>query len=162
MSNTHFIKNTTKFFYKDKMKDLDGFSDVLNGQAYEFEKNTFNLALFADAATYTKSANKSMWAIFSTLLELPPSLRCKSENVIFHSSWFGSDLDTDIFLKKYNKQITHILKHGLDFNGVNIRFKVHLFMGDAPARAKFCNIKQFNGAYGCIKCLHPTFFIGHK
>ena len=47
-------------------------SDLLNGRAYVQEQNTFNLVLFADAANYNKSGNRS-WAVFSTLVELPPS-----------------------------------------------------------------------------------------
>ena len=34
--------------------------------------------------------------------------------------------------------------------------KIHAFIGDAPARCKACNSIQFNGKYGCLKCMHPT------
>ena len=55
----------------------------MNGKAYEHEEDTFNLVLFADAANYNKSGNRSMWAVFSTLVELPPALRSCYENIIF-------------------------------------------------------------------------------
>ena len=47
------------------------FKDVMNGRAYKFEDNTFNLILFADAVTYNKSGNTSMWAIFSSIVGIP-------------------------------------------------------------------------------------------
>ena len=116
--------------------DSDEITDVMNGTAYTYEKNTFNLALFADAASYTESRNMSMWAVFSTVLELHPSLRCKNENVIFHSSWTGSNPEINLFLGKYNKQISQILSEGIEFEGSVYSFKIHLFIADAPARAK--------------------------
>ena len=76
--------------------------DVVDGRLYEYEKDTFNLILFADAASYNKSGNKSMWAIFSEIVELPPILRHSSENTIFHSSWSHSNPDFNIYLEKYN------------------------------------------------------------
>ena len=34
-------------------------------------RKKFNLVLFADAANENKSGNHSMWAVISTLVELP-------------------------------------------------------------------------------------------
>ena len=130
--------------------------DILNGRAYKYETNTFNLVIFIDAVSYTKSGNKSMWAVFSTFVELPPILRSMSENIIFHSSWTGTMADFDIFLKIYNSQIDDILKNGVDFQGVKYIIKVHMLIADAPARSKACNTTNFNGKFGCLKCLHPT------
>lgn len=31
-----------------------------------------------------------------------------------------------------------------------------MFIADSSARSKVCNSTQFNGKYGCLKCLHPT------
>ena len=55
-----------------KYSDRNYLIDVMNGRLYTFEKDTFNLVLFADAAAYNKSGNKSMYAIFSEIVELPP------------------------------------------------------------------------------------------
>jgi hypothetical protein len=58
--------------------------DILNGRSYKFEEDTFNLVIFVDAVTYTKSGNNSMWAMFSTFAELPPVLRFISDpNLLF-------------------------------------------------------------------------------
>ena len=37
---------------------------------------------------------------FFTLVELPPALRSCYENIIFHSSWNGSNPDFNIYLEK--------------------------------------------------------------
>jgi hypothetical protein len=70
----------------------------MNGDAYEFKENQLNLIMFADAATYNKSGNRSMWAIFSSVVELPPSLRHQVENIIIHSTWSGSNPDFNLYL----------------------------------------------------------------
>jgi hypothetical protein len=90
--------------------------DVVDGRLYEYEKDTFNLILFADAASYNKSGNKSMWAIFSEIVELPPILRHSSENTIFHSSWSHSNPDFNIYLEKYNQQLEKLLKEGIEID----------------------------------------------
>jgi hypothetical protein len=38
-----------------------------------------------------------MWAVFSTLVELPPILRSSYGNIIFHSSWTGSNPDFNVY-----------------------------------------------------------------
>ena len=40
-------------------------------------------------------------------------------------------------------------------NGLKIRIKIAGFIADAPATAKALNVIQFNGYYGCFKCLNP-------
>ena len=95
------------------------FSDIMSGAAYSFEQDSFSLNLFADAAVYNKSGNKSMWAIFSSFVELPPILRFASDNIIFHSSWTGSNPDFNLYLEKYNPQKDLILKNGIDFEKRN-------------------------------------------
>ena len=69
--------------------------------------------MFADAATYNKSGYRSMWAIFSAIIELSKLLRYSAENIIFHSSWTGSNPDFNIYLEKYNTQIDFILESEL-------------------------------------------------
>jgi len=80
-----------------------------------------------------------------------------SENIIFHSSWTGALSEFDIFLKRYNSQIDDVIKDGVEFEGKVFKIKIHMLVADAPARAKACNSTNFNGKFGCIKCLHPTF-----
>ena len=98
---------------------------------------------------------------FSTLVELPPALRSCYENIIFHSNWTGSNPDFNIYLQEYNNQIDYIREHGVKFNDKIYKFKIHILIADAPARAKACNMNQFNDKFACIKCLHPTYNKNH-
>ena len=135
--------------------------DIMDGTAYRFEDNTFNLILFADSVVYNKSRNKSMWVILSSIVELPPILRSCSENIIFHSSWSGPLPEFNLYLKEYNKTIDTLIQSGIVVGEKTYQIKIHLCIADAPARAKLCNSTQFNGKYGCLKCLHPTTHEGY-
>ena len=67
-------------------------------------------------------------------------------------------LKFNVYLSEYNKEISEILNTGIYFEGKLFKIKIHLFIADAPARAKACNSKQFNGEFGYLKCLHPTIY----
>lgn len=101
-----------------------------------------------------------MWALFSTFVEMTPILRSMCENIIYHSSWTGEISDFNVFLNKYNSQIDEILKKGVLFDSKLFHIKIHMIVADAPARAKACNSANFNGRFGCLKCLHPSFSKG--
>lgn len=127
----------------------------MTGNNYTFEDNTISLILFADGVTYNKSEVNSMWTILSEIVELPPILRGSFENILFHSSWTGSQPDFNVWLKNYNNQIDTALKNGFEWKNKKFNLKIHAFIADSPARSKVCNSIQFNGYYGCIKCMHP-------
>lgn len=130
----------------------------MNGLSFKYNENTISLILFADAATYNKSGNKSIWAIFSSIVELPPILRESYENIIFHSLWSGSNPDFNVYLKEYNNELDELLEKGFIFNNKKFNLRIFLFQSDSPARAKACKSVQFNGKYGCLMCLHPTVY----
>ena len=142
------------------MKNIDSntLSDVMNGDAYTYEQDVLHLILFADAASYNKSGNRSQLFVFSAIAEMPYNKRYRLENVIFHSSWSGSKPDFNTFLEKYNGEIDVLIKNGINVNNTHYRFKVLIFIADAPCRSEGCFCSSFNGKYGCIKCLHPTIY----
>ena len=90
------------------LKSNSTVTDMINGAAYSYKDDTFNLILFTDAANYTKSSNKSMWAIYSSVVELPSILRNSYENIIFNSSWCGTNPEFNSFLKDYNNEIDEV------------------------------------------------------
>jgi hypothetical protein len=143
--------------YKCELQKETMITDLCNGSNYDFEDDKISLILFTDAVTYTKSvSNKSMWACFSCIAELPPALRFSAENILFHSLWSSSFVDFQLYLKKYNNAIDNIIKTGVMWNGKKIKVEVLGFIADSPARSKAINSLQFNGKFGCIFCLHPT------
>ena len=96
-----------------------------------------------------------MWVILSGIVELPPLLRNSFENILFHSSWTGMAPDFNLWLSN-NEEIDELINKGFEWNNRTIKLKILAFIADAPARAKACNSVQFNGYYGCLKCLHPA------
>lgn len=133
-------------------------TDICNGSNYSNEINQISLVLFIDGVTYTKSVSNQMWAIFSSISELPPILRGSFENIMFHSIWSGADLNFNFFLETFNSEIDALLKDGIEFEGVRVKVIIHVFIADSPGRTKVLNTLQFNGKYGCLMCLHPTVF----
>lgn len=134
---------------------------MCSARNYLEEDNTVSLILFIDGVTYTKSVSNQMWAIFSGLVELPSILRSAYENIIFHSLWSGPDLDFNKFLTEFNSEIDDLLTNGFLFNGLDLTILLHVFLADSPGRSKVLYSHQFNGKFGCIKCLHPTTHPSH-
>ena len=108
--------------------------DIIDGYGYTHEMDTLNLVLFIDAAVLAKSSNKSMTAFFSTIVELPPNLRHSYENVLFHSSWYGSTPDYNTFLEKFNAETNDLFENGLMYNGKHLKIKGLLFIADGILR----------------------------
>ena len=103
----------------------DGYiCDIISGLKYKYREDFLNLVLFADGVNYNKSSNKTIWAILSSIVELPQVLRDSHENIIAHSLWSGSNPDFNLFLEYYNKPTTDLLTNGLDFRGKIIKFKM--------------------------------------
>ncbi|CAF0885152.1 unnamed protein product [Brachionus calyciflorus] len=112
------------------------FFDIMSGNSYIYEPDTLNLILFADGVTYNKSGANSIWTIMSSIAELPSFLRDAFENIIIHSSWSGNNLDFNFWFQECYKEIDYLVSNGIDWS-------------------KAINSNQFNGYFGCIKCLHP-------
>ncbi|CAF0800918.1 unnamed protein product [Brachionus calyciflorus] len=143
--------------YKENLKK-ETINDVCNSNIYSQIENPISLILFADAANITKSSNTSMWAIFSTIVELPPIIRNAKKNIIIHTLWNG-ELDFNLIFKYYTK-IDNLINKGTNIivDGTLTHFNVRILglISDTVARPKLCNSTQFNGGFGCLHCLHPN------
>ncbi|CAF0723981.1 unnamed protein product [Brachionus calyciflorus] len=143
--------------YKDTIKYQSN-SDICNSLSYTEKEDVVSIALFVDGASITKSSNDSMWAIFSTVNELPPIIRNSKKNILVHTLWSG-DIDLNLILEKYTS-IDFLIKNGVDIEINNIKiklkFKVKALVCDTIARPKICYSTQFNGEFGCLHCLHPN------
>ena len=81
-------------YYSDRGKN--SLSDVWTGsviqeQMSEFFKTKNNLALsiFTDGVPLFKSNQTSLWPVLLQVLNLPPSIRFKAENIVMCGMWYG-------------------------------------------------------------------------
>jgi hypothetical protein len=108
-------------------------------------------------APYNSSKRSSLWPIFLSLNDLPPSMRYSKQNVVAAGFWLSEyQPNFKLFLKPFIDELNHLYQKGLDVNNKNYRVLVCSCCVDSPARAKVLEIKQFNGYYGCTFCLHPS------
>jgi hypothetical protein len=63
------------------MRNKD-FSDIGNSFYQNIEENTISLVLFADGAKFGRSNNSSYWAMFASIIDLPPIMRDSFANII--------------------------------------------------------------------------------
>ncbi|KAE8739815.1 hypothetical protein FOCC_FOCC014683, partial [Frankliniella occidentalis] len=106
-----------------------------------------------------KSSSFEIWPVFLSINELPPWLRFKKEYILLGGLWFGRGKpDSNLFLKPLFDEL-NLLKNGVLFNVAGfvnqILYKAGLLAGtcDAPAKACFLVLTNFNGLFGCPKCL---------
>ena len=87
------------------------------------------------------------------------SIRGSFLNVVPILFWQGHVFENfNLILKHHLKELVEIIEQGLpsQVGSVDIVVKVyiHCLIGDSPARAKIANSKQFNGKFGCLKCMN--------
>ena len=113
-----------------------------------------------------KSSKISIWPIFLIINELEPSLRFKSENIVFAGIWYSSKKpEAALFLEPLYKELK-LLNEGLKVNIPTADTDTYssklveaiLIAGtfDLPARCLISGTVQFNWKYGCIKCLQQV------
>ena len=91
--------------------------------------------------------------------DLDPSIRSRLENLITFFHLGTSSPKNDLFCEKYLDDFRKLIENGLFVQikdkEIKLRFKILLVIADAVAYPKVFNCNQYNGYYGCIKCLHP-------
>ena len=161
-----------QYRFRQNRRSTDNIEDIYDGLVYEkhfknygFLANPDNISFFwnTDGVPLFKSSNISIWPIFLIINELEPSLRFKSENIIFAGIWYSSKKpEAALFLEPLYKELK-LLKEGIKVNIPTADtdtyssklIKAILIAGtfDLPARCLISGSVQFNGKYGCIKCL---------
>ena len=161
-----------QYRFKRNKRSTDNIEDIYNGLIYEkhlknygFLANPDNISFLwnADGVPLFKSSKISIWPIFLVINELEPSLKFKSENIIFAGIRYSSKKpEAALFLEPLYKELK-LLKEGIKVNipaaNTDTYFskliKAILIAGnfDLPARCLISVTVQFNGKYGCIKCL---------
>ena len=117
----------------------------------------FSLLFNTDGVPIFKSSNYSIWPIYFIINELPYKYRMLKQNCLLGGVWFGSKKpNMQLFLRPLREAL-----HKLEVIGVRISqfivCKVILLAGtlDLPAKSLVTNFRQYNGFYGCSKCLQP-------
>jgi len=118
-----------------------------------------------------KSSNFSLWPLYLVINELPPKKRFSKDNMILAGLWFGSSKPAMwIYLKPFHSALRMLEKDGTTVESPDkpgtLYIKAILLCGtcDLPAKACVCNTVQYNGLFGCFKCLQPgcTVKVGNK
>ena len=113
----------------------------------------------SDGVKPHKSSPLTMWPITCSINELDTHMKAKFISLCcLYAS--NSKPPPETILKPFVDQTISLFKEGFvwcDASGRKHKTKVMfcLCVADAPARAMFCNVTQFNGAFGCGHCLHP-------
>jgi len=121
--------------------------------------NNLSLTWNVDGVPVFESSKFSIWPLYFIVNELPIKLCYIMENVILAGLWFGeSKPNMTVFLK--------LALINLEQDGVEVRSPLHacpfvskviVLAGtcDLAAKCLVLNTIQFNGDFGCLKCLQP-------
>ena len=167
-----FYEHLQHRFKRSKAKK-DNIEDIYDGKIYKeyFESGGIlshaeNISLLynTDGIPVFKSSNYSIWPIFFLINELPYKIRTCKQNCLLGGLWFGNKKpNMHLFLRPLRKILQKLESTGLSVQAKikdtykAIISKVILIAGtcDLPAKSLVLNFRQFNGFYGCPKCLQP-------
>jgi hypothetical protein len=134
----------------------DGF---LNRKALSFLINT-------DGISLSNSSNLTIWPVYLVINEVPIESRFLIDNVILAAMSTGEKKPNfNLLLQSVVKQLKR-LEYGTSvcFADKEHEIKFFLMAGifDKPARYGVLNMIQFNGSFGCTKCLQEGKNIKHN
>jgi hypothetical protein len=73
--------------------------------------------------------------------------------------WLDEEkLNMEAFCEKSLENLKELIKRNYQLKGLKFKINCHSLIVDLPAKASVLNIKQFNGEFGCIACIHPGEF----
>lgn len=157
-----------QYRFKRKKKVEDNIEDIYDGNLYKDPsgKGILNAAdnisflMNTDGVPVFKSSKVSIWPLYYIINELEYGKRMSRENMLFAGLWFGEKKPAMwTFLRPHMNALKE-LESGVEFESpARGRFfcKAVLLAStcDLPARYLVCNSMQYNGEYGCWKCLQP-------
>ena len=125
-------------------------------------RNNISLTLNVDGLPIFKSSKYSLWSCYFIINELPYQIRSLKENMIIGGLWFGEEKpNTHNFLKPIVTELLQLERNGIEVKSPSSPYpfitKAILLAGtcDLPAKCLMMNTVQFNGMFGCCKCLQP-------
>ena len=92
--------------------------------------------------------------------ELPYCKRIDPDNMILGGLWFGTSKPTVMSCTEpFIKTLRDLETVGVKIKTATSQFMSKVFLiggtADLPARCVVCNTVQYNGKFGCCKCLQP-------
>ena len=168
----HFYTNLLHRFTR-VILNQDCFEDIYDGLLYKKlmlpngilnSQNNISLTWNIDGLPVFSSSKFSLWPCYFVVNELPYQLRLLKENMIIGGLWFGEEKpNMHVFLKPIIAELATLERDGIEVQSPSIPHpfvsKVILLAGtcDLPAKCMILNTIQFNGMFGCIKCIQPGF-----
>ena len=139
-------------------------TDVCNAGGYDKQLwgRAISLILFFDAAHFSNATDGKVWAVLAMILNFPLVIRGAFYNVIPIIFWQGHVFNNfnNIF-KHHLSELVQILQNGINVQigatSVHLQFYIHILIGDTPAIPKIACCKQFNGFFGCLKCMNSGY-----
>ena len=143
--------------------------DIYDGRLYKnlykndgflSSPNNISLMWYTDGVPLFKSSSMSLWPLYFSINELPYRKRMLKENMLIAGLWFGETKPCmSTYLKPFHDTF-ETLAEGFDAclsNGSNINVRCIVLCGtcDMPAKSQVLNMIQFNGKFGCCRCLQP-------
>ncbi|XP_067019318.1 uncharacterized protein [Acropora muricata] len=165
LSGPGMIKKLQYRFSRTKI-DPGAIEDVYDGELYKkhscpggFLSNQHNISFLGntDGVALIRSNGYGVWPVYLVVNEIPPSERFRRCNRIFAGLWFGKGKPHfPTFLRPFSLAIRELYYKGVEVaNSISIK-AIFLDMSvDAPARASWQAIKQYNGYWGCGHCKEP-------
>ncbi|KAE8739415.1 hypothetical protein FOCC_FOCC015083 [Frankliniella occidentalis] len=161
--------NQLQFRFHRQKKHANNIEDIYDGAIYKeqvdngFLSQPTNISFmwYTDGVSVFNISNKfSIWPIYLVINELRYKDRVKKENIILAGIWFGKRKPIpNTYLKPFHTRLEEFKRDGYLLqrpDGPPVRVRGILLCGtcDMPAKSLFLRIKQFNGFYGCPRCLH--------
>lgn len=167
-SRQNFFTNLAYRFTRVK-KHQDNYEDIYDGNLYKHYMSTngilaninnISLTWNVDGLPIFSSSKFSIWPCYFIVNELPYRIRLLKENCIIGGLWFGEEKpNMHVFLKPIVTELLELEKVGIEvmppLSPAPFIAKVILLAGtcDLPAKCLMLNTIQFNGKFGCNKCL---------
>lgn len=153
--------------FKRHKKGQQTVEDIYDGNLYKkhcenqgflSSVNNISLMWYTDGVPLFESSKYSIWPLYFVINELPYQMRMSKTNIIFGGIWFGEHKPLfHIFLKPSIVSINKLYK-GVevtlpDTSRITVRGMLLCGTCDLPAKSLVLNMNQFNGKFGCSKCL---------
>ena len=161
--------NAIKHRFQRQKQHENNYEDIYDGSIYKklmspgcilSNSNNLSLTWNVDGMPLFKSSKYSLWPMYFIVNELPYKERILKENSILAGLWFGEVKPSmNIYLKPIVEELIVLEKQGIEVTSSLVPepfiCKAVLVAGscDLPAKCLVLNSVQFNGYFGCSKCL---------